>query len=918
MNKKVVSLKKALLFNLGILLCVGVLLFGVELHVATKKEKDILIQKTESMRQSFVDVHYSMDLLQSECDNADISAAKALAYLYDLDGRIEPDQDFLDMFNINAVFYNEEGLNKDDYGYYYDAVADDGTLITTEAYINLFSYAQRHVITEARIVEEALESEDLFIVVNSQDGTVRKYDWLSGSTVENPQISKDDLTENAFQWMNFDGQYYYVSRVYIEEGYTTLFIGISFINILQNLMTAYILIFSLICMVMTVLTVYIYYSSQQIQKNRNNDSYSANKVFQKIVAYTLISVLLLGMSAYYVQSLLNVSVYTMNAKEEIHELQKTHEKAKESEIGLRDYLDYFRTCQARQISHILSTHPELRTSEHLKELSDIYGIEYIMMFDKNGVETVSDSEIEDFVISDDPEDQSYAFNVLKKGVSVFVQEPQKSELTGEYLQYIGVTTRDVNGVRDGFLQIADDEDLISSLTKDIGLSDLVREVVSGSSESAFMIDSNEEIQITPDFDALYSNAIDVGFTEGQLRNHYYGNISVLDEQYIATSTMLDDNYIYIVGRVETVQQGRWMITLATMAISLVTMIAFSLYMRGKEVTEARDYDDLLYVDVETPTSQQKSTINALQRMMIRNIKWQDKRPEEKAVLVARIIIDFLAAFILILLVSGKTSGNDRSIFNFIIGNRWDKGINLFAFTSSMIAVMIVYLTLAVIDSILFLLMNLSSPRNETVIRLIRSFSKYISVIGLIFYALNQFGFDSRSLLASAGLLTLVVGLGARDLITDILAGLFLIFENEFQVGDIIEIDGYKGRVAEIGIRTTRLVSTTQDVKSINNRNLTNIVNKTRRNTFCDVIVNVPFDENIDEIVAVLNAELPLLKERCPYILNGPTYGGIDDLGGRTMRLSIRTECYELHKFEVRTFVNYELKKMFEEHGFKMI
>ena len=108
MNKKVVSLKKALLFNLGILLCVGVLLFGVELHVATKKEKDILIQKTESMRQSFVDVHYSMDLLQSECDNADISAAKALAYLYDLDGRIEPDQDFLDMFNINAVFYNEE------------------------------------------------------------------------------------------------------------------------------------------------------------------------------------------------------------------------------------------------------------------------------------------------------------------------------------------------------------------------------------------------------------------------------------------------------------------------------------------------------------------------------------------------------------------------------------------------------------------------------------------------------------------------------------------------------------------------------------------------------------------------------------------------------------------------------------------
>ncbi|MBQ1826565.1 MAG: mechanosensitive ion channel family protein, partial [Erysipelotrichaceae bacterium] len=496
--------------------------------------------------------------------------------------------------------------------------------------------------------------------------------------------------------------------------------------------------------------------------------------------------------------------------------------------------------------------------------------------------------------------------------------PQESELTGEYMQYAGATTKDANGLRDGFLQIADKADLIQSITKGISLPELIREVVSGTSEAAFMIDEEGIVRITPIFDVLYSNALDTGFTQEQLRNHYYGNLRILDEKFIATSTVLDNNFIYIVGKESTVQQGRWIIVLTSMCIGLATITAFALYMRNRRVTEAPDYEALLYVDVETPSSKQKSTINALRRIMIKDIKWQDKRPEEKAIFVARMIIDVLAAVILIFILTRKTYGNERSIFSFIIGNRWDKGVNIFAFTSSLIGIMLVYLAITVLDHILYMLMNLSNPRNETVIRLIRSFIKYISTLGLIYYTLDQFGFDSKSLLASAGLLTLVIGLGARDLMTDILAGMFLIFENEFQVGDIIEVNGYKGRVAEIGIRTTRIVSTTQDVKSINNRNLTNIVNKTRKNTFCDVIVNVPFDQNIEDIENVLNAELPLLKDRCPYIINGPTYGGLDDLGGKSMRLSIRAECFEPHKFEVRTFVNREIKKLFEEHGFRMV
>ena len=181
----------------------------------------------------------------------------------------------------------------------------------------------------------------------------------------------------------------------------------------------------------------------------------------------------------------------------------------------------------------------------------------------------------------------------------------------------------------------------------------------------------------------------------------------------------------------------------------------------------------------------------------------------------------------------------------------------------------------------------------------------------------MFGFDSASLLASAGLLTLVIGLGAKDLITDILAGMFIIFENEFQVGDIIEVGGFKGRVVEIGIRSTRLVNTKQDVKSVNNRDLTNIINKTRRNSYCDVIISVDFTEDINAIEAMLNEELPKVKEKSPYIISGPTYGGVDEMSGSDMKLSIRMECLESHKFEVRAVVNREIKNLFDKYGFKL-
>lgn len=110
----------------------------------------------------------------------------------------------------------------------------------------------------------------------------------------------------------------------------------------------------------------------------------------------------------------------------------------------------------------------------------------------------------------------------------------------------------------------------------------------------------------------------------------------------------------------------------------------------------------------------------------------------------------------------------------------------------------------IVQRLLTIMARTFGAKGETVCRLLKSLVKYISVIAMLYFCLALLGIDTATLLASAGILTLIVGLGAQTLVSDILAGLFIIFEGEFQVGDIVTVGDWTGTVVEIGVRTTKI------------------------------------------------------------------------------------------------------------------
>ena len=115
-------------------------------------------------------------------------------------------------------------------------------------------------------------------------------------------------------------------------------------------------------------------------------------------------------------------------------------------------------------------------------------------------------------------------------------------------------------------------------------------------------------------------------------------------------------------------------------------------------------------------------------------------------------------------------------------------------------------------------------RKTTIINLIRSIIQYIIAIIVIIMILNLYGVNTTSIIASLGVASLVIGLAFQDIIKDFLAGIFIIFDNEYDVGDYVKINGFTGEVVALGLKTTKIKAYSGEVMSLANSSFTEVIN----------------------------------------------------------------------------------------------
>ena len=210
-----------------------------------------------------------------------------------------------------------------------------------------------------------------------------------------------------------------------------------------------------------------------------------------------------------------------------------------------------------------------------------------------------------------------------------------------------------------------------------------------------------------------------------------------------------------------------------------------------------------------------------------------------------------------------------------------------------------------------------SKRAKTVITLLDGFVKYGCGLALIIIFLKGCGVNTTALIASVGILTLVVGLGAQSLIADIIAGMFIVFENEYNVGEIVAIDDFRGEVVEIGIRSTKLLDTAGNIKIINNSDIKSVVNMSRELSLAIIDCEYPYDVPQELVEKILMENLDYIKERIPAIIDGPYYKGVSLYEDSNVACRLVAQCKEVDRFQVQRDLLREYRMLFVKNGFDL-
>ena len=216
----------------------------------------------------------------------------------------------------------------------------------------------------------------------------------------------------------------------------------------------------------------------------------------------------------------------------------------------------------------------------------------------------------------------------------------------------------------------------------------------------------------------------------------------------------------------------------------------------------------------------------------------------------------------------------------------------------LVKVVVIYAICRIIRLIFASIMKRNN-RAKTILALLDGFVKYGCAIAIIFFVLKAAGVNTGALIASVGVLTLVVGLGANALIADIIAGIFIIFENEYNVGEVISIDDFRGTVLEIGIRSTKLLDAAGNIKIINNGNIGDIVNLSRELSLAVADCDFPYDVPIEFVENIIMNNLDRIKERIPAIVEGPYYKGVCMYKDSNVTIKLVAKCNEDDRFQVQ-------------------
>ena len=653
----------------------------------------------------------------------------------------------------------------------------------------------------------------------------------------------------------------------------------------------------------------------------------------KLVSYGAISVILLFFVFWYYQTMMDVTgdIATMNehAQAAVETLNTYHQYSER----LADWLDeqYLEKCQLAA-DLVQERGKETITRKDLAKFAGALDVDYIYVYDKKGKVLVTNSPYDHFSLSTEEGAPSYAFRPLLDGKKYVIQDVCTDDF-GERKQYIGVSIRDENDLCDGFVQIALNPELRDRLLDPINVQGVLDNLVIGIPRHALAIDKST-MKIVATTGLGYENASpeELGLDARKIEENYNGILTIDGETYYTGVSHSENLYLMPLLR-STDNSNALSIScilglFSAAAYFLLVLASKRGYRKTVQTGEAEQTEGAgtranPVVNLKKawrwglwgglPKAEEKSGFEDRWRKQS-TVPLEEQTPEMRTGrIVYRILLTFSVVFLLFetaLTYAGMTQGTGLDGFSYVLLGNWEKGLHLFSFSYCLFLLCVLYVFRELLNQVLYHIARVSDMRSETILLLLRSALKYACALIFLYIGLAKFGIDTRALWASAGVLSLMIGFGAKDLISDIVAGLFIIFEGTFKIGDWIEVGNWYGTVEEIGLRYTK-IEYNGDTKFLNNSSVRDLIRAEGDVVKELLMVPVPYETDLLELEKLLKRELPVIAQRLPGIAGPLKYENVSAFADSAVmiRLSLLCTC-DLRKKARRALLR-EIKLLFD-------
>lgn len=190
-----------------------------------------------------------------------------------------------------------------------------------------------------------------------------------------------------------------------------------------------------------------------------------------------------------------------------------------------------------------------------------------------------------------------------------------------------------------------------------------------------------------------------------------------------------------------------------------------------------------------------------------------------------------------------------------------------------------------------------NKKKRTINSLIKNLIKYIIAVIVVIAILNVYGINTISLVAGLSIVGAVLGLAFEDLVKDLIAGVTIIFDNHYEVGDYISVNGFLGEVVSVGLKTTKIKSYNGDVKIINNSAFNEVINYSISDYRLILDIPISYNQNIEVFEnKILEIESELLSIEGAKSLK---LLGINSYNDSSMSYAVEITCKAMSQYRVR-------------------